>query len=222
MPRQSSMSSRSRWKGVTSLRQRASTAVRSGPVIEYSRQARVISATAASCRPLVDSASASRSDAGAGLRRLGAEEGEDLLRRHARGHLPLAGAAQRLQPGPVGMRGDEGDVLVPVAGAVAQPGPGDDVDGDSAAGPRGAGLGLEPVAGGGRVERPGQQGALGRVCPAAGTAAPSSRLHSSTGNILERKVMLVPRSACSVLAALYHSVCRPSAPAALAVNSDHD
>ena len=61
-PRQSSMSMRAWWWGATASRQRASTALRSGPVIEKSRQARTISAFASSSRPLVESASASRSE----------------------------------------------------------------------------------------------------------------------------------------------------------------
>ncbi len=61
-PRQSSMSSRASFEGVTTGRQRASTAVRSDPPIDSVRQARTISASASASRPLVASASASRSD----------------------------------------------------------------------------------------------------------------------------------------------------------------
>ena len=117
------MSSRSRWKGVTSLRQRASTAVRSGPVIEYSRQARVISATASSSRPLVDSASASRSEpvpvcGGSAPKKAKTCSGgmpEGICRSPARRSV--------CSPGQSGCAREEGDVLVPVARAVAQPGP---------------------------------------------------------------------------------------------------
>ena len=41
--------------------------------------------------------------AGAGLRRLAAEEGEGLVERQVLRHLPLAGAAERREPRPVGM-----------------------------------------------------------------------------------------------------------------------
>ncbi len=60
-PRQSSMSSRASFEGETTVFQRASTAARSGPVIEKLRQARVISASASASRPVVDIAAERRS-----------------------------------------------------------------------------------------------------------------------------------------------------------------
>ena len=86
--------------------------------------------------------------AGAGLRRLAAEEGEDLLRRQAL----TASAARRRGAGSRG-RASRGAgprnalVLVPVARPVAQPDPEDDVGGDRAAGPGGERLRPRPVAG---------------------------------------------------------------------------
>ena len=90
----------------------------------------MISASASVSRPLADSASASRSEPTPVCGASAAKYADNLLRRHALRHLPLAGAAQRLQPGPVRVADQEATVLVPGARPVAEPGPEHDVDRD--------------------------------------------------------------------------------------------
>ena len=158
---------------------------------------------------------------GAGLRRLGPEEGEDLLGRHAGRHHPLAGPAQGLEAGPVRVPGQEPQVLVPVPRPVAQPDPEDDVGGDDAAGPGGEAAGVRPVAARRRGERAGEHRALtgGLRHGARREPEPEAGDHDRRDQAEAHPRVPRARYGCG---RLYHSVCPASASAELAVNRVHE
>ena len=147
-----------------------------------------------------------------GLRRLRREEGEDLLRRHPRGHLPLAGPPQRLQPRPVRMRGQEIEVLVPVARPVAQPHPDDEIAGDRAAGPASSAYfrasTQSPSAAASSASPSSRPCAV--VCAPAAPAT-ASQPASIGGRITIKRIRFLAKEVLR-LRALYHSVCRTSPP----------
>ena len=207
-PRQSSMSSRSRWCGFSTSRQPASTAVRSGRVIENSRPGADDLGLGLRLRgrspraPRRAAASRCRSAAARAKKAMTSAGGS------ARRHLPLAGAAQgRRGPGQSGCAARKASyssqfpapsrsrvqstmsfaIGLPVqAASVAASGQSPVAAASSACGEeRGLRRGL----------RRGRRGARRAQSPA-----------SRAGSNLVGYPMLVPRAACSAFAGLYHSV----------------
>ena len=139
---------------------------------------------------------------------------------------PRASAARRrgeaaASARPVGMAGEEGAVLVPVAGAVAEAGPEHEIVGDRVAGLGRERLRVQPVARGGGVEGAGEEralrGVLGGERRARRRASRQARAARSTGEACSSLESVyrflgasLPRVACGRLARSDHG--KVSAP----------